>query len=98
MALLIVYGRCLSGLSKNLTNNQKLIIFNYVQCNYKHKALVQSLKVSGPIQPLFWHYSKLGGDRYHCHLALNWVACWTCRDGSIDIEVYYAGSREKAPY
>ena len=64
----------------------------------KLKALVQSLKVSGPIQPLFWHYSKLGGDRYHCHLALNWVACWTCKDGSIDIEVYYAGSREKAPY
>ena len=64
----------------------------------KLKALVQSLKISGPIQPLFRHYSKLGGDRYHCHLALNWVACWTCRDGSIDIEVYYAGSREKAPY
>ena len=72
----------------NLTNNQKLIIFRYVQCD----------KVSGPIQPLFWHYSKLGGDRYHCHLALNWVACWTCKEGSIDIEVYYAGSREKAPY
>ena len=64
----------------------------------KLKALVQSLKVSGPIQPLFWHYSKLGGDRNHCHLALNRVACWTCKDGSIDIEVYYAGSREKAPY
>ena len=72
----------------NLITNQKLIIFNYVQCD----------KVSGPIQPLFWHYSKLGGDRCHCHLALNWVACWTCKEGSIDIEVYYAGSREKAPY
>lgn len=64
----------------------------------KLKALMQSLKVSGPVQPGFWHYSKLRGNRYHCHIALNWVACWTCKDGSIDIEVYYAGSREKAPY
>lgn len=64
----------------------------------KFKALPQSLKVSCPIQPLFWHYSKLGNETYHCHLTLNWVACWTCKDGSINIEVYYAGSREKAPY
>ena len=99
----------------NLTTNQKLIIFNYVQCNYNQKSPKKCcddaegcakqaqgsrsvFKVSGPVQPLFWHYSKLGGDRYHCHLALNWVACWTCKNGSIDIEVYYAGSREKAPY
>jgi hypothetical protein len=26
------------------------------------------------------------------------VACWTCRKDEIVIEVYYAGSREKAPY
>ena len=26
------------------------------------------------------------------------VACWTCRKGEIEIEVYYVGSREKAPY
>ncbi|MBR6124295.1 hypothetical protein IKQ19_11990 [Candidatus Saccharibacteria bacterium] len=35
----------------------------------KLKALLQSLKVSGPIQPLFWHYSKLGDNKYHCHIA-----------------------------
>ena len=38
MALLIVFGKCLCGLSKNLTNNQKLITFNYVQCNYNQKS------------------------------------------------------------
>ena len=26
------------------------------------------------------------------------VACWTFRKGEIEIEVYYVGSREKAPY
>lgn len=64
----------------------------------KLKALILSLKQSGPVQPSFWHYSKLGDDRYHCHLSLHWVACWTCENGITKIEVYYAGSREKAPY
>jgi hypothetical protein len=26
------------------------------------------------------------------------VACWSCRKNRIVIEVYYVGSREKAPY
>ena len=35
---------------------------------------------------------------YHCHLSYKWVACWQCEGDSITIEVYYAGSRENAPY
>jgi hypothetical protein len=31
-------------------------------------------------------------------LAQRWVACWRWEKGEIEIEVYYAGSREKAPY
>lgn len=35
---------------------------------------------------------------HHCHLNYRYVACWTCRRNEIVIEVYYVGSREKAPY
>ena len=35
---------------------------------------------------------------FHCHLNYRYVACWTHRQGEIEIEVYYVGSREKAPY
>ena len=41
---------------------------------------------------------SLGGNRYHCHLTYRYVACWTWNKGTIEIEVYYVGSREKAPY
>jgi hypothetical protein len=54
--------------------------------------------VDGPIQKSWRNFSPLGDDRYHCHLNYRYVACWTCRRNEIVIEVYYAGSREKAPY
>ena len=44
------------------------------------------------------NFNKLSLDEYHCHLAHKWVACWRIREGEIEIEVYYAGSRENAPY
>ena len=62
------------------------------------KTMPRAVQNKLKAQPLFWHYSKLGDNRDHCHIALNWVACWTCENGSINIEVYYVGSREKAPY
>ena len=37
-------------------------------------------------------------DQYHCHLSRDWVACWSYAKTSKTIEVYYAGSRENAPY
>ena len=37
-------------------------------------------------------------DEYHCHLTHRYVACWSWQKGSEVIEVYYAGSREDAPY
>ncbi|MDR1727901.1 MAG: hypothetical protein LBT74_08285 [Acidobacteriota bacterium] len=60
--------------------------------------LVEDLKADGPIQKSWPNFSSLGKDKYHCHLNRSHVACWTWKKGSVEIEVYYAGSREKAPY
>lgn len=60
--------------------------------------LMKALKLSGPVQPSFMNYSKLGEGDYHCHLSRKWVACWKNENGTLTIEVYYAGSRESAPY
>jgi mRNA-degrading endonuclease RelE of RelBE toxin-antitoxin system len=60
--------------------------------------LVEDLKADGPYQITWPNYSPLGENKYHCHLKYKWVACWTWFKESIEIEVYYVGSREKAPY
>jgi hypothetical protein len=60
--------------------------------------LMEDLKNKGPVVPEWPNYSKLGNDRYHCHLNYSWVACWFYETGTVKIEVYYAGSREDAPY
>ena len=60
--------------------------------------LIQDLIDKGNIQKQWRNFCKIGENRYHCHLAYSWVACWKCEKKSIYIEVYYAGSREKAPY
>lgn len=71
-----------------LPNNVKQLFF----------LLLKDLKESGPVQPTWPNYSKLGAGNYHCHLNYRYVACWTANKESITIEVYYAGSRENAPY
>jgi mRNA-degrading endonuclease RelE of RelBE toxin-antitoxin system len=60
--------------------------------------LVEDLMADGPYQKTWPNYSPLEENKYHCHLKYNWVACWTWFKGNIEIEVYYVGSREKAPY
>lgn len=60
--------------------------------------LVTDLQAEGPIQRDWRNFSSLEPDRFHCHLTYRYVACWTCKKGEIVIEVYYVGSREKAPY
>jgi len=62
------------------------------------RSLIDDIKERGPIQPSYPNYSKLGKETYHCHLAYKWVACWRCKNGEYRVEVYYVGSREKAPY
>jgi len=75
------------GLKKLPKNIQKLLFL-----------LIEDLMAEGPVQKSWKNYSPLEKDRYHCHLTYRNVACWTCRKGEIEIEVYYVGSREKAPY
>ena len=61
-------------------------------------ALITELRERGAIRKNWPNFSSLGDNKYHCHLSYKWVACWTWEKESIVIEVYYAGSREKAPY
>lgn len=60
--------------------------------------LLKDLKKTGVMQPSWPNFSKLSDNTYHCHLTYSYIACWTCENNSINIEVYYAGSRESAPY
>lgn len=60
--------------------------------------LLQDLKQKGVMQPSWSNFSKLAKNKYHCHLTYSYVVCWTSENNSIEIEVYYAGSRENAPY
>ena len=64
----------------------------------KFGFLIQDLVEKGPLQPAWPNYSKLGKDKFHCHLNYSYVACWTHEKGTISIEVYYVGSRQNAPY
>lgn len=59
---------------------------------------VQDLEERGPVLPNWLNFSKLGENEYHCHLSRSWVACWRREKRTLLIEVYYVGSREKAPY
>ena len=79
--------KALRNLKKMPINVQKLLFL-----------LIEDLKSDGPIQTGWHNYSPLGNEKYHCHLNYRYVACWTFRTGEIVIEVYYVGSREKAPY
>jgi mRNA-degrading endonuclease YafQ of YafQ-DinJ toxin-antitoxin module len=69
-----------------------------VSIQEKLAALLEDLREKGPVQPGWPNYSRIGKGIYHCHLALKWVACWSCENKEMSIEVYYAGSRENAPY
>jgi len=63
----------------------------------KMANLVDDLRDKGPIQATWPNFSRIGKNEYHCHLSRKWVACWDWQKETIEIEVYYAGSRENAP-
>ena len=71
------------------------------------RLLVKDLEFNGPAPGEGWdNYSKLKGsknrDLRHCHLIKGkptYVCCWEVIDKKIRIiEVYYAGTHERAPY
>ncbi len=64
----------------------------------KFAGLLYDLRETGPQQYEWPNFSRIGENQYNCHLSRKWVACWQCEKDSITIEVFYAGSRENAPY
>ena len=69
------------------------------------RLLFVDLATQGPAASGWPNYSKLQGtrgDKRHCHLQKGkptYVACWVVLDKKLrQIEVYYVGTHEKAPY
>ena len=60
--------------------------------------LVEDLERKGTIRSEWPNFSKLGEQKYHCHLGYSRVMCWHAEESVLEIEVYYAGSGEEAPY
>lgn len=64
--------------------------------------LLKELKTSGPYMAHWPNYTKMPDDNYHCHIKKGrptYVVCWKIYDKKHKIiEVYYAGTHEKAPY
>ncbi len=84
----------LSGKAKR---SDKLLSKNALKAFIK---LLNDLE-KGPEAPGWPNYGKLGSMTYHCHLKKGrptYVACWTADKKKKIIEVYYAGTHEKAPY
>ena len=69
-----------------------------ISIQMKLENLLEDLHAKGPYRSEWPNYSKLRKNEYHCHLSNKWVACWYYEKDTVIIEVYYAGSRENAPY
>ena len=68
-------------------------------------TLVREIESSGPIRKNWPSFKPLKGEGegvYHCHFRTGhpvYVACWrVLNKKSKEIEVYYVGSHEHAPY
>lgn len=65
-------------------------------------ALVNEIRVAGPVRGNWPNYSKLSDTEHHCHVKKGkpvYVVVWRENKGEIRvIEVIYAGTHEKAPY
>lgn len=64
--------------------------------------LIVELQTLGPYRSDWPYYTKMNGkDDYHCHIEKgnpHYVVCWLLNKKDKSIEVYYAGTHEKAPY
>ncbi len=63
--------------------------------------LMFEIELMGPVRGNWHNYSKLTGNKHHCHLKKGrptYVAVWTEDKESITVEVIYVGTHEKAPY
>jgi hypothetical protein len=78
------------------------VILNFFCFN--HKFILLNTYPSRIFQLLSWNYAKMKNrtEEYHCRIEKGrptYVVCWRIanKDKKI-IEVYYAGTHEKAPY
>lgn len=65
------------------------------------QTLMDEIELLGPVRGNWPNYSKLAGDRHHCHLKKGkptYVAVWTARQKTVTVEIIYVGTHEKAPY
>ena len=66
------------------------------------KTLMKEIEVAGPTRGNWANYSRLGGNRHHCHIKKGkptYVAVWAVENKKVKlVEVIYAGTHEKAPY
>ena len=63
--------------------------------------LMFEIELMGPVRGNWDNYSKLTGNKHHCHLKKGrptYVAVWTENKENITVEVIYAGTHENAPY
>jgi hypothetical protein len=64
--------------------------------------LVIEMVKLGPYRTNWHNYSPLAEDEFHCHLKKGkptYVACWRIiNEFNKEIEVYYVGTHENAPY
>lgn len=64
--------------------------------------LLKELKLMGPYRASWPSYTKMPHENYHCHIEKGrptYVVCWQIINKKEKIiEVYYAGTHEKAPY
>ena len=65
-------------------------------------VLICEIRDLGPVRGNWSNYSKLRGNRHHCHLSKGrptYVAVWQVRSKRDRlVEVTYVGTREGAPY
>ena len=47
--------------------------------------LLLDIEERGPMQPKYSNFSKLGNDKYHCHLSYHHVACWYNENGTYKV-------------
>jgi hypothetical protein len=84
----VLFRRKVEKSVRKMPRNEQVVLAN----------LVEDLQRKGPIRTEWRNFSRLSRNEYHCHLSYSWVACWRVEQEVLEIEVYYAGSRENASY
>ena len=67
------------------------------------ELLIAEIEKCGPVRGNWQNYSKLPGNRHHCHIKKGrptYVAVWEEIDKNKVklVEIIYVGTHEKAPY